>query len=160
MGQNIGTCVTPLIASIGASKNAKRTAVVHLSFNVIGTIVFLIGTYTIQALIGFPFWLDPIDKGGIANFHTLFNVVVTLLFLPFTKQLEKLACAIVKDSPEDMDSDDVALRAGRTLYAVPRPGHPAREEDHCKDGLFGQGEFCLRHGPNAPLRLQKGGADQ
>ena len=80
MGQNIGTCVTPLIASIGASKNAKRTAVVHLSFNVIGTIVFLIGTYTIQALIGFPFWLDPIDKGGIANFHTLFNVVVTLLF--------------------------------------------------------------------------------
>lgn len=67
---------------------------VHLSFNVIGTIVFLIGTYTIQALIGFPFWLDPIDKGGIANFHTLFNVVVTLLFLPFTKQLEKFVYTI------------------------------------------------------------------
>ena len=119
MGQNIGTCVTPLIASIGASKNAKRTAVVHLSFNVIGTIVFLIGTYTIQALIGFPFWLDPIDKGGIANFHTLFNVVVTLLFLPFTKQLEKLACAIVKDSPEDMDSDDVALELDERFMRSP-----------------------------------------
>ena len=109
LGQNIGTCVTPLIASIGASKNAKRTAVVHLSFNIIGTIVFLIGIYTIQTVVGFPFWHDAIDKGGIANFHTLFNVVVTLLFLPFTKQLEKLACAIVKDAPGDMDSDDVTL---------------------------------------------------
>ena len=68
MGQNIGTCITPILASIGASKNAKRSAVVHLSFNVIGTIIFLAATYTIQYTVGIPFWNDVITKGGIANF--------------------------------------------------------------------------------------------
>ncbi len=97
MGQNIGTCITSLLASIGTSKNAKRTAMVHLYFNVIGTILFLIGTYAIQYTIGFSFWETPIDRGGIANFHTLFNVVVTLVFIPFTKLLEKLACMTIRD---------------------------------------------------------------
>ena len=91
MGQNIGTCVTSLLASIGTSKNARRAAMVHLYFNVIGTIIFLIGTYAIEYTIGFSFWEMPIDRGGIANFHTLFNVVVTLIFIPFTGLLEKLA---------------------------------------------------------------------
>ncbi len=103
MGQNIGTCVTSLISSIGASKNAKRTAMVHLYFNIIGTIIFLIGVYLIKALIGFSFWNDPIDMGGIANFHTLFNVVVTLMLLPFTKLLEKLACATIRDKADKND---------------------------------------------------------
>ncbi len=97
MGQNIGTCVTSLISSVGASKNAKRTAMVHLYFNVIGTCIFLVGVYTIKALIGFSFWDDPIDMGGIANFHTLFNVVVTLVLLPFAGLIEKLACATIRD---------------------------------------------------------------
>ncbi len=97
MGQNIGTCVTSLISSVGASKNAKRTAMVHLYFNVIGTVIFLVAVYTIKAVVGFDFWDDAIDMGGIANFHTLFNVVVTLLLLPFTRLLEKLACATIRD---------------------------------------------------------------
>ncbi|WP_343253437.1 Na/Pi cotransporter family protein [Ligaoa zhengdingensis] len=97
MGQNIGTCVTPMLASIGANKNAKRTAMVHFYFNLIGTVVFLIATYAIQYTVGFPFWDSPIDRGGIANFHTIFNVTVTLLFIPFTGMLEKLACATVRD---------------------------------------------------------------
>ena len=101
MGQNIGTCVTSIISAVGASKNAKRAAAVHLYFNIIGTVLFLTAVYTIKATIGFPFWENTIDMGGIANFHTFFNVTVTLLFLPFTKLLEKLACLTIRDKPED-----------------------------------------------------------
>ena len=104
MGQNIGTCVTSLISASGASKNAKRAAVVHLYFNVIGTVAFLVVVYSIKAAVGFPFWDDPIDMGGIANFHTLFNIVVTVCFLPFTKLLEKLARVTIRDT-EDAGTD-------------------------------------------------------
>lgn len=100
MGQNIGTCVTSLISAAGASKNAKRAAVIHLYFNVIGTAAFLILVYTIKALVGFPFWDKPIDMGGVANFHTFFNVAVTICFLPFTRLLEKLACITIRDTRE------------------------------------------------------------
>lgn len=100
MGQNIGTCVTSLISAAGASKNAKRAAVVHLYFNVIGTVAFLAVVYTIKATVGFPFWEEPINMGGIANFHTFFNIVVTICFLPFTKLLEKLACITIRDKAE------------------------------------------------------------
>lgn len=91
MGQNIGTCATPLLSSIGANKNAKRAAMVHLYFNVVGTVLFLVGVYIIQYTISFPFWDSSIGRGGIANFHTLFNVVVTLVLIPFHGLLEKLA---------------------------------------------------------------------
>ncbi|MDE6132533.1 MAG: Na/Pi symporter, partial [Oscillospiraceae bacterium] len=100
MGQNIGTCVTSIISAAGASKNAKRAAVVHLYFNVIGTVVFLAVVYTIKATVGFPFWDETIDMGGIANFHTFFNIVVTICFLPFTKLLEKLACVTIRDKAD------------------------------------------------------------
>lgn len=103
MGQNIGTCVTPLLASIGASKNAKRAAVVHVSFNIIGTILFLLLTYIAQSMIHFPFWNQAINKGGIADFHTIFNIAVTLMFIPFVGALEKLACFIIKDNPDELD---------------------------------------------------------
>lgn len=103
MGQNIGSCVTSLISAVGANKNAKRAAMVHLYFNVIGTIAFLTVVYTIKAIFGFPAWDEPIDMGGIANFHTLFNVVVTLCFLPFTKFLEKLACITIRDKSNEED---------------------------------------------------------
>jgi len=97
MGQNIGTCVTSIISAVGTSKNAKRAAMVHLYFNVIGTVLFLVFFYSVKTLIGFSFWDDPIDMGGIANFHTLFNVVVTLVLLPFAGLIEKLACATIRD---------------------------------------------------------------
>lgn len=100
MGQNIGTCVTSIISAAGASKNAKRAAMVHLYFNVIGTVAFLVIVYTIKATVGFPFWDEPINMGGIANFHTFFNVVVTICFLPFTKLLEKLACITIRDKAD------------------------------------------------------------
>ena len=97
MGQNIGTCVTPIISAVGAGKNAKRAAAVHLYFNIIGTILFLAVVYALQGLIGLPFWDKSIDMGGIANFHTFFNIVVTLCFIPFTKLLEKLAMITIRD---------------------------------------------------------------
>ncbi len=107
LGQNIGTCVTAMLASIGVSKNAKRTAFVHLFFNIIGTIVVLFAVYLYQYTIGLPFWDSIIDKGGIANFHTFFNVTVTLMFLPASGILEKLVRAVVRDSPNDLDLPDV-----------------------------------------------------
>ena len=106
LGQNIGTCVTSMIASIGGNKNARRVATVHLYFNLIGTILFLIGIYTYQHFIGFPFWNGPIDMGGIANFHTIFNVVSTLVLFPFIKQIEKLTLITIKDKKEDEEENE------------------------------------------------------
>lgn len=91
MGQNIGTCVTPMLASIGASKGAKRSAFAHLYFNIIGTTVFLIAIYGFKAIVGIPGWGASVTRGDIATFHTLFNLIVTLLFMPFTKVLASLA---------------------------------------------------------------------
>lgn len=106
LGQNIGTCVTSIFASIGGSKNAKRTAAVHLYFNLIGTILFLIFIYTYQYLIGFSFWQDTIDMGQIANFHTIFNVVSTILLFPFINLIEKLTMITIRDKKEIDDDDD------------------------------------------------------
>ncbi len=97
MGQNIGTCVTALISSIGAQTNAKRAALVHLYFNVTGTIVFMLGFYGMNAFVDFAFLDMPADAAGIAVIHTAFNIAATLLLLPFSKFLEKLACLTVKD---------------------------------------------------------------
>ena len=105
LGQNIGTCVTSLVSSIGATKNAKRTAIVHLYFNLIGTILFMIGIYGYQYIVGFAFWNDAIDMGQIANFHLIFNIVSTLVLLPFTGLLEKLTLITIRDKKVDVDED-------------------------------------------------------
>ena len=97
MGQNIGTCVTALLSAIGAQTNAKRAALVHLYFNVIGTLVFMFGFYGINAFVDFAFLDMAADAAGIATIHTCFNVFATLLLLPFSKLLEKLACLTVKE---------------------------------------------------------------
>ena len=96
MGQNIGTCVTALLSSIGVTRNAKRVAVVHISFNVIGTVVCLILFYGSNAIFAFPFTEEPISAIGVAFCHSVFNVFTTALLLPFSHQLEELACRIVK----------------------------------------------------------------
>ncbi len=103
LGQNIGTCVTALISSIGANKGAKRVAVVHLSFNTIGTVVFLSLFYILNSFIGFSFMNEPLAGTSIPIIHTTFNVLATLLFLPFIKQLEKLACLIIRDDTSEED---------------------------------------------------------
>lgn len=97
LGQNIGTCVTALLASAGANKNAKRASVVHLLFNVFGSVICLGLFYLIKFVIGLPFLDGSIDMWGIAIVHTLFNVITVLLLFPFTKRLEQLAIACVRD---------------------------------------------------------------
>ena len=97
MGQNIGTCVTAIISSVGASKNAKRTALVHLYFNIIGTALFMIVFYVINAFVHFDFLGDAATPAGIAVVHSIFNIAATIVLLPFAKVLEKLAYMSIKE---------------------------------------------------------------
>ena len=101
MGQNIGTCVTALISCIGASKNAKRAAMVHLYFNIIGTVLFLVLFYVANAIFNFAFVSDSVTPFNIAIVHTIFNVVATAVLLPFNKLLEKLARMTIKEGAEE-----------------------------------------------------------
>ncbi len=98
MGQNIGTCVTALISSFGVNKNAKKVAVVHIAFNITGTILFLALFYILHGIFQFAIVNTPIDAVGIAVVHSVFNVLTTTALLPFTKLLEKLANTVMKDN--------------------------------------------------------------
>ncbi len=98
MGQNIGTCVTALISSIGANKNAKRVAFVHLYFNIIGTIVLLCLFYIVNAFVDFAFVDMQANQFGIAITHTMFNLLCTALLLPFGSLLGKLATLTIRDA--------------------------------------------------------------
>ena len=97
LGQNIGTCITALLSSIGTSKNAKRVTAVHILFNCIGSLIFLIAFYSVDAVVHFAFTNAPISAVMIAVVHSIFNVVTTFLLLPFCGVLEKLANLIVRD---------------------------------------------------------------
>ena len=107
MGQNIGTCITAMMSSIGASKNAKRAALVHLYFNLIGTTIFMLAFYAINGIVGFAFMGEAANAAGIAVVHSIFNVTATLILLPFSDKLEKLACLTIRDDvePEKEESE-------------------------------------------------------
>lgn len=96
MGQNIGTCITAILSSIGANKNAKRAAMVHLCFNIIGTLAFLTVYYLVRLIIAPVFLKDAVNAAQIAIIHTIFNVFSTIVMFPFMKQLEALAYLIIK----------------------------------------------------------------
>ena len=100
MGQNIGTCVTAMLSSIGTTKNAKRAALVHLYFNIIGVAVWLGIFYLVDFFVDFAFVENLVNTFDIAIIHTLFKILCVILFAPFTKLLEKLAVVSVKDSKE------------------------------------------------------------
>lgn len=101
MGQNIGTCITALISAIGAKKNAKRAAFVHLYFNIIGTVLFMIVFYTLNAFLHFAFLGQATNAAGVAVIHSVFNVIATICLLPFHRLLEKLATITVRGNDED-----------------------------------------------------------
>ncbi len=130
MGQNIGTCVTALISSIGAKKNAKRAAFVHLYFNIIGTILFMIIFYALHAVIHFSFMGHAANAAGIAVVHTVFNVTATLMLFPFGGMLEKFACLTIRDDKEVSEkngkSKDFELLDERFLDV------PGLATDHCR----------------------------
>lgn len=115
MGQNIGTCVTAMISSVGANKNAKRAALVHLSFNIIGTAVWLAVFCVLKAILRPAILDEPASRLGIAVAHSVFNVLCTLLMLPLSNFLEKLVTILV---PDDKRSDAVAELDER-LFATP-----------------------------------------
>ena len=149
-GQNIGTCVTSLISSIGANKNAKRAAMIHLIFNILGTIIFLILLNGI--VVKFVVSLDPGNVARqIANVHTIFNIVSTILLLPCNKLIVKLAMRIVPDKEDEIEEDEsrvikyiddrmiqtppIALAS--TIKEVARMGEKARDSvDYAMEGIL------------------------
>ena len=127
MGQNIGTCVTAMISALGANRNGKRAAVVHLSFNVIGVVAVSILFYTLNAIFGFAFTALSINAWGVAIVHTLFKLICVLLIGPFYKQLAKLSMAIIKDSKDEQETSTLlddrllgtpAVAVGRATQVV------------------------------------------
>lgn len=117
MGQNIGTCVTALLSSIGTNKNAKRVTAVHVYFNVLGTVICLSGFYLLNAFIHFDFIDSPINALGIAVIHSLFNLLTTLILLPFSKQLEKLAKITIREqsTKEELLDERLLLSPGLAI---------------------------------------------
>lgn len=101
MGQNIGTCITAMLSSIGATKNAKRAAIVHLYFNIVGTVVFMVVFYVLNGFLHFSFIEEVAGPAGIAVIHSAFNIIATLVLLPFGNMLVKMACATVRDTKEE-----------------------------------------------------------
>lgn len=109
IGQNIGKCVTVLIASIGTNKNAKRVVVCHLMINLIGAALFLVGIYGFQSTVGFSFWDKAMTRGNIADFHTLFNIATSLVLLPFCNGLVAISKKILKDDAPSRADSSLAL---------------------------------------------------
>lgn len=122
MGINLGTCVTTaMVCSIGSSKDAKRTGVVHIAFNTIGTILFLAVMTVMQklAVFGAEFWVSTVDSGGIANFQTVFNLITAIVLVPFADWLVKLSMAIVKEEKEKPARHPELLTLDEKLYISP-----------------------------------------
>lgn len=127
MGQNIGTCVTALMSGIGASKNARRASLVHLYFNVIGTIFFMIVFYTANAVFSFGFVAGAAGPAGIAVLHSVFNIVATVILLPFAKGIEKLAYLTIRE-----DEEEKQKREKRTLLDERFLEQPSFAVERCK----------------------------
>ncbi len=104
MGQNIGTCVTALLSSIGANKNARRAALVHLYFNIIGTAIFMIVFYSLNAFLQFGFLAEAANPAGIAIVHSVFNITATIVLLPCSRGLEWLATKTVPEHAEEVQT--------------------------------------------------------
>ena len=119
IGCNLGKCVTVLLASIGVNRDAKRAVSIDVTMCVLGSALFLIVIYAYQGMIGFGFWEDTVNMGGVANFHTLFNVVVAVVFLPFINPLIKLAGKLVKDKSEYTKMDQELAMLDPRFFDTP-----------------------------------------
>ena len=122
MGINLGTCVTTaMVCSIGSSKNAKRTGVVHIAFNTIGTVLFMIVMMIMQrmAVFGAEFWVAAVDSGGIANFQTVFNLITAVVLIPFADWLVKLSMIVVREEKEKPIAHPELHTLDEKLYISP-----------------------------------------
>ena len=138
LGQNIGTCVTAMLSAIGTTKNARRAAAAHLCFNIMGALLFMVIFYVLHWVIDFPFINNSVNAAGIALVHTVFNVFATLVFLPFTSQLERLSRLIIRDNENDDNGEsvlDVRLLATPPI-AISQAKRVANEmAELAKDGM-------------------------
>ena len=126
MGQNIGTCITAILSSVGTNKSAKRAALVHLSFNIIGAVVWLTVFCIIKAVFAPVFLTESASLMGIAVFHSVFNILCTILMLPLSRFLEKLVCKLI---PDDKTVEKAAELDERLL------GSPALALSQCNQVL-------------------------
>ena len=137
MGQNIGTCVTSIISSVGASKNARRAAMIHLYFNLIGTIIFMVVFYSMNTVVDFVFLGKAANAAGIAVIHSLFNIGTTLLLFPFADKLVKLAEITIPDGAEELEvKKDVIIIDERFL------DRPAFAMELCRGKVREMAELC------------------
>lgn len=162
MGQNIGTCITAIISCIGANRSAKRTALVHLYFNIIGSTLFLIIFYTVNAFVHFEFMGEAATAFGIAAIHSMFNVFATAVLLPFSKQLEKLAYLTIPEDKDEIETklDDFALLDDRFLdtpsFAVEQCRNVAvKMALIAKEGLFASIELISDYQRDKALRIRE-----
>ena len=135
MGQNIGTCITAMLSSIGTTRNAKRAALVHFAFNLIGAVVWLTVFCLVKAILAPIFLTQAADLMGIAVFHSMFNILCTLLMLPFSQVLEQMVCRILPDAkvPEKEKELDERLL-----------GSPALALNQCRQVLSNMAELSIR----------------
>ncbi|MCF0110724.1 MAG: Na/Pi cotransporter family protein, partial [Erysipelotrichaceae bacterium] len=126
MGQNIGTCVTALISGVGASKNARRASLVHLYFNLIGTMLFMVVFYSVNVFVSFSFLQDTASAATIAVIHSVFNVVATVVLLPASSLLEKLAYITIPETGDEKEPDEYKVLDVRFLK------RPAFAVSQCK----------------------------
>lgn len=135
MGQNVGTCVTALISSTGASKNAKRAALIHLYYNIIKTVAFMVIFYALNAVLQFAFMDKPATALGVAVIHTSFNVAAVLVIFPISSILEKLAYVTIPLSEKETESGESEKKEIQILDArfLSTPGLAL---EHCKNAAI------------------------
>jgi len=148
MGQNIGTCVTAMLSSVGASKNAKRASMIHLYFNMIGTFIFMVVFYGINALAPFGFLDEPASAAGIAVIHSLFNVGCAALMFPFADLLVKLAVFTVRDNGEGAAGDTEKKSLPAELAALDErfletPGYAMNISRNAAFAMADQAKECI-----------------
>jgi phosphate:Na+ symporter len=141
MGQNIGTCVTALLSAVGANKNAKRAAFVHFYFNLLGTVIFMVGFYALHAILNFSFMGSAANAAGIAVIHSCFNIIATLVLLPFRNLLVKIAMLTIRDDEIEEEQSGLKFLDERFLekpaFAVAQAKKTAVEMAHAaQEALF------------------------
>lgn len=138
MGQNIGTCVTALISSAGSSKNAKRTALVHLYYNFMKVAIFMIPFYILNGFMDFAFMESSASALGVAVIHTAFNVLMLIIIFPFTQVLEKLVYLTLPLSPEEQEKDSRRVQILDPIFL----DRPALALEMCKNAAVDMAKFA------------------
>ena len=138
MGQNIGTCVTAILSSVGANKNARRASMIHLYFNLIGTLIFMVAFYGINSFVHFTFLNEQASAVGIAVIHSLFNIGCAIVMFPFANGLMKLATLTIKDTAGDKDqvSKEGALPSEFLSLDERFLGKPAFAMELCRSAAY------------------------